>query len=349
MNNAESVTPTPAVRDKFKRKAVSISSESLVKTQGPSAEFPIPLFIEAVNDHVDLASWASQNKEFINAHLLKHRALLFRGFQIKTPAHFEWFVKATSSGPLLEYKDRSTPRYEVTQRVYVSTIYPADQRIHLHNEGTYWMNWPLKIYFCAMKAAETGGETPIADVRNVYNRIDPAIRDEFELKKVMYVRNYNPGIGLTWQDAFQTTDTAVVEEYAQKNEIHVEWKDDGHLLTRQVRPAVRKHPVTGESVWFNHAAFFHVSSLDPGVRDALLSSYGEEGLPYNTYYGDGTRIDPAVTEHVRGAYLAEKLLLPWKEKDVLMLDNMSVAHAREPYTGDRHVIVAMTEAQSNAS
>ena len=307
----------------------------------------MPFLIQAPEPGLDLPSWAADNRDLIDARVLDHRAVLFRGFDVKTAAVFHAFVNATSQGPLLEYKDRSTPRYEVGDGIYVSTIYPSDQRIHPHNEGTYWKTWPLKIYFCCLKAATRGGETPIADVRNVYNRLDPDVRQRFEKKQVMYVRNYNRGVGLPWQEAFQTSDRAVVDEYGAQNGISMEWASDGRLRTRQVRPAVRIHPATGERVWFNHAAFFHVTSLDPLVQEALLGSYGEEGLPYNTYFGDGSPIPADVVAHIREAYAAEKQMFPWQEDDVLLLDNMTMSHAREPYAGDRNVIVAMTEAQSD--
>jgi alpha-ketoglutarate-dependent taurine dioxygenase len=349
MSDTERARLAPDFTPRFQRKTISFAPESLVRTERLPSGALVPIVIRPAHEDVDLVSWATTNREHVATLLLQERALLFRGFQVRNAAYFERFVQATSTGPLLEYKDRSTPRYEVGQRIYVSTIYPPEERIHPHNEGTYWATFPLKIYFCCMKAPATGGETPIADVRKVYQRIDPAIRDEFEKKQVMYVRTYNPGIGLTWQDAFQTNDPRVVEDYAQKNAIHVEWRRDGRLVTRQVRPAVRKHPVSGEPVWFNHAAFFHVSSLDPVVREALISSFGMAGLPYNTCYGDGSPIAPEVAAHLREAYAAEKLMFPWKEGDVMLLDNLSMAHAREPYTGERNVIVAMTEAQSGAT
>jgi alpha-ketoglutarate-dependent taurine dioxygenase len=306
----------------------------------------IPILIKPIGDAVDLVGWATEHRALVASRLLEHGALLFRGFKVTTPEQLHAFVRATSTGPLLEYKDRSTPRYEVGAGLYVSTIYPADQRIHPHNEGTYWKTWPLKVYFCCLRAASRGGETPIADVRKVYDRIDPSIREQFRQKHVMYVRNYHPGIGLTWQDAFQTQDPAVVEQYAAQNQIQIEWIGT-QLRTRQIRPAIRIHPTTGQPIWFNHAAFFHVTSLDPETQDALVSSYGEESLPYNTYFGDGSPIDPAIVAHIREAYAAEKRMFPWQHGDVLLLDNMTVAHAREPYAGDRHVIVAMTEAQSD--
>ena len=67
-------------------------------------------------------------------------------------------------------------------------------------------------------------------------------------------------------------------------------------------------------------------------------------LPYSTRYGDGTPIPDDVAEHLRAAYAAEKTLFRWEKGDLMLLDNMSVAHAREPFEGDREVVVAMTDA-----
>jgi hypothetical protein len=75
----------------------------------------------------------------------------------------------------------------------------------------------------------------------------------------------------------------------------------------------------------------------------LLSEFTEESLPANSFYGDGSPIEPDVLEILRGAYLKEKIVLPWQKKDVLMLDNMLAAHGREAYHGTRKVLVAMAQ------
>jgi alpha-ketoglutarate-dependent taurine dioxygenase len=325
-----------------KRKAVSLSQENLIKAEGMDGQ-SLPLVVQPAVAGVDLLAWAAGHRDFIEQSLLKHRGVLFRNFGIGSVAEFEQFVRLSSNGELLEYRDRSTARYEVGEKIYVSTIYPADHSIDLHNEGTYWLAWPLKIYFCCLKAPQRGGSTPIADVRKVYERIDPKIRERFIEKNVMYVRNYNYGFGLPWQEVFQTTNKAEVEEYCRMNTIEFEWREGDHLRTRQIRPAVRIHPQTGEKSWFNHAAFFHISARESSVREALLAEFTEEDLPYNTFYGDGTSLEPSVVEAIGEAYRQEKVVFPWQEGDILLLDNMSVAHGREPYEGERHIVVAMTE------
>jgi hypothetical protein len=53
------------------------------------------------------------------------------------------------------------------------------------------------------------------------------------------------------------------------------------------------------------------------MPDFFLSEFEEEGLPNNTYYGDGSRIEPEVMDHLRHAYLREKVVFPWQQFDVL--------------------------------
>jgi alpha-ketoglutarate-dependent taurine dioxygenase len=108
-----------------------------------------------------------------------------------------------------------------------------------------------------------------------------------------------------------------------------------------VRPAVARHPRSGESVWFNHATFFHISTLAPTLREGLCADFAEEDLPNNTYYGDGAPIEPEVLDILREAYLEEMVPIQWQKGDLLIIDNLLTAHARAPFVGPRKVLVAM--------
>jgi Taurine catabolism dioxygenase TauD, TfdA family len=140
-----------------------------------------------------------------------------------------------------------------------------------------------------------------------------------------------------------------VEEYCRAAEIDFEWLDDGRLQTRQVRPALARHPETSAVDWFNHVRFWHASALAEDVRELLLEEFGEEGLPYNTYYGDSDRIPDDVVADVAAAYEAEKVANPWQPGDVLLVDNMLVAHGREPFRGERRVVVSMGDTRERAA
>lgn len=323
-----------------KPRAVSFSGELLFQKSYLTTDQQLPLVIQSVTE-VDLATWAKRHEEMIESELLRHGAILFRGFNVNSLRAFDEFTRAVSR-ELLEYGERSSPRTRLSAGIYTSTDHPADQHIVLHNEQSYTLNWPMKIWFCCQQPAQQGGRTPIAGSREIYRRLDPALIELFEQKSVMYVRNYGDGLGLPWQEVFQTRVRAEVEEHCRRAAIVCEWKGGDRLRTRQVRPPVRTHPKTGEWVWFNHALFFHVSSLDAATRAAFAGLTADE-LPFNTLFGDGTPIDPSLMEEIREAYREATVSFPWQAGDVLMLDNMLVAHGREPYVGPRKVVVAMAD------
>lgn len=328
-----------------KRKAIIPSQQAMVETGllSPMQEDKtLPLVIKPAVKGVDLLAWAASNQELIEANLLKHGALLFRGFNLRTADEFHQFIKAIS-GDLLEYGERSSPRHEAGDRIYTSTEYPAEHSIFPHNENSYQRVWPLKIFFFCATPAERGGETPIADCRRIFNRIDARIRERFIRLKWMYVRNFGDGFGLAWQTVFQTADRSVVEAHCRKSGIEVEWKEGNRLRIRAVRPAVEVHPRTGATIWFNHATFFHVTTLEKSMSEALLAEFEEEDLPTNSYYGDGSKIEPEVIDHLREAYLKEAVSFSWRQGDILTLDNMLVAHGRAPYFGARRILVGMAE------
>lgn len=301
-----------------------------------------PLLIRPDIQGMDFAVWAKGNRQYANNKLRVHGALLFRGFNINTVERFEKAVEAVAGKPM-EYRERSSPRSQVGAHVYTSTDHPPNQSIFLHNEHSYSMTFPLKLFFCCIEVALDGGETPLADTRKIFSRITPETRRRFIEKRWMFVRNYSERIGLPWQVVFQTTDKSVVEYYCRRSRVECEWVGNNRLRTRQVRPAVAKHPRTGEMVWFNHASFFHITTLEKEIREALLAEYNEEDLPNNTYYGDGSPIEDSVMDELREAYLQEKIIFSWQKGDLVMLDNMATAHGRNPFIGDRKVLFAMAE------
>jgi len=324
-----------------RRRAVSVSSADLVTAETLNGG-TLPLVVQPSSEGLHLAGWAAHNRNLIEDYLAKHGAILFRGFRVGEVAEFEWFITSVST-EMLEYKERSSPRTQVSGKIYTSTEYSPSQSIFPHNESSYQLNWPTRIFFFCVVPASEGGETPIGDTRKVYQRLSPELRERFIKKQVKYVRNYGVEFGLHWSFVFQTTDKKVVEDYCREHELHWEWRDGDQLRTEAVRPAVVQHPRTGEWSWFNHATFFHYSTLDPVMRDAMLSELGEENLPNNTYYGDGTPIEPEVLEELRAAYRAETISFPWQTGDVLMVDNLLVAHSRTPYTGARKVVIGMAD------
>ena len=326
-----------------RRRGVSLSEESLATTTLLDGTGGIPVVqVRPAMDGVKLPDWAAANSAAIDARLRQEGAVLFRGFGVADVDEFQRFMQAVTT-ELLEYTYRSSPRTQVKGNIYTSTEYPADQSIPFHNEMSYTRSWPMKIAFCALQPSPVRGGTPIADSRKVYAALDPAIRDRFERLGVMYVRNYSPGLDLPWREVFQVDTQAEVESFCRDAGIACEWKGAEHLRTRQVCQATALHPHTGEKVWFDQAHLFHVTSLPQPVREMLLAEFDEAELPRNTYYGDGSPIEASVLDEIRGAWDASSTVFPWERGDVLLLDNMLMAHGREPFEGPRKIVVGMAE------
>jgi alpha-ketoglutarate-dependent taurine dioxygenase len=304
-------------------------------------EQSLPLVVRPDKDGADLLDLSSQHGGILRRKLLRHGGILFRGFPDVTIDTFHDLIRSVSGQPLV-YQERSSPRHEVGKNIYTSTDYPARQQIFLHNEQSYNITWPLRIFFHCIAAAPAGGATPLADCRRIYHRISAATLQKLAGADYCYARHLGGGLGLTWEEAFQTDQRPVVEEYCLANDIRFTWEPDGTLSTRQIRPVTMRHPETGEEVWFNHLTFFNVATLGKETADALLA-FGRDQLPNNTYYADGTDIEPEVMAELQDAYRAEKVSFGWHEGDILMLDNMLVAHGRESFTPPRKVVVGMAE------
>lgn len=332
---------------KFKRfkntqpKAVNLTRRTLIERRYLESDQPLPLVLQPAVEDVDLAAWAQDNRTKVEQELFVHGAVLFRGFALKSPEDFEQVAQALCPSLFGEYGD--LPREKAGRHLYGSTPYPADRAILFHNESSHLHRWPLKQSFFCVQAAQEGGETPIVDCRKMCERLRPELREKFERQALMYVRNFTPGFDVSWQDFFHTEDKFVVEETCRQHGVEWDWTPDGGLRTRQICPAIVKHPRTGDRVFFNQIQLHHISYLEPAVRNSLVDVLGIERVPRNVYFGDGSPIDDEAAAEIGGLYERMSVRFPWRKGDLLMLDNMLVAHARSPFVGPRKIVVAMGE------
>lgn len=308
-----------------------------IRSAGAGGSLPV---VEPT-ENLDPVEWVKANRELFEDFLSTQGGILLRGFDIHSLSEFNKFSQACSPA-LLEYTYRSTPRTRLGGKVYTATEYPADQHIAFHNENSYSKQWPSRINFFCLIAARRGGETPIADSRKVLSRIDKDIIESFKSKGVKYVRNYSSNIDLSWQEVFQTTNKSDVEEFCRANDIEFEWKDGPvELTTSQICQATTIHPKTKQEVWFNQAHLFSTKNLESTLREQLISELGEKNLPRGTYYGDGSHIEDSIIDHINAAYAQEQIVFKWQKGDIMALDNLLMAHGRNPYEGERKIAVTM--------
>jgi alpha-ketoglutarate-dependent taurine dioxygenase len=301
-----------------------------------------PLEIKSESENMTLPLLLEKYKGIVNELLYKYGAIRFRGFNIDSALKLEELVH-TYTTEVLDYIERGAPRLKLAKKVYTSTEYAKEEHIPLHHEMSYSNNWPSKLFFACIKPSKTGGFTPIANDREVIKKIPDLIKRKFIDKKVMYVRNYGLGVDMSWQDAFNTNDKSKAEAYLNATGTEYEWITDKHLKTTAKRQVIARHPITRETVWFNHAHLFHMSNMPKDIRDFLVTQYSADGLPRNAFYGDGTNIEDSDVEEIRRIYNNAAVTFQWEKGDVLLLDNFLVSHGRSSYEGERKICVAMTE------
>ncbi|MDK2594353.1 MULTISPECIES: TauD/TfdA family dioxygenase [Pseudoalteromonas] len=312
-----------------------MSINDLVEVEGQPLVLNVDLQGEKTLD------WAQRNRAELESLVATNGAVLIKGLKVVSTGQFSKLLQTIFQGPLLEYQYRSTPRTGLKGNIYTATEYHASETILQHNENAYSNEWPLRLGFLCMQPSPVGGETPIADSCKLYELIPQEIRDKFESKQLKYVRNYSD-VDLPWQEVFQTSDKGEVEAFCRQKNINFEWLPGDRLRTWQINPASIVHPVSGKKVWFNQAHLFHVSSLGKDMKESLINSLGKEFLPRNVYFGDGSEIDESELQLIRDLNQDLRIKFKWEKHNLMLIDNTRFSHGREPYEGNRKILVGMS-------
>ena len=83
---------------------------------------------------------------------------------------------------------------------------------------------------------------------------------------------------------------------------------------------------------------FHASNLPAAMR----AEVPQDDLPRDVRYGDGSPIHDDDIAQICAVLRATSFQFRWTSRDVLVVDNMRMAHGRRPFAGPRSVVVAMT-------
>ena len=295
-----------------------------------------------VDSTEDAPRWAAEHRDALRAFVAEHGALLVRGLGLRDAALTEAVFRQL--GSLVEEREAFAPRRRYAEGVYSASKWPPNQHMCMHHELSYAVEFPSLMLFACVVAPTGGGETPVADSVNVLNALPADLVERFERVGWLLIRNYNNDIGASVAEAFGADDRRVVESYCRANAIQFEWQPDGTLRTWQRRSAVVRHPLTGQRCWFNQIAFLNEWTMDPEIHEYLVDMYGEDGLPFNTRFGNGDPIGADIVQLVDEVYEAHTAREPWQAGDLMLVDNIRSAHARESFEGPREVLVAMADA-----
>ena len=258
---------------------------------------------------------------------------------------------------------RGAPRQSVHGKVVPATDFPPEPRIGPHQEMSYHSHPPRHIaFFCDLEPTE-GGQTPLTDMRSVYQRVNPQVRDRFESKGVRTIRRlpgkkrYAPSkvfLNRTWQEVLLVSDKKGAERVIKEWGWQGRWVGDDDLIIRQ-NPGVGTtvHPDTRDPVWFNQAPTQHRRLLtwqpfQAGFYKAWLMAKLDQWLHperprVHMEHNDGSPLRMSDLDHVKKILKEETVMFDWCKGDTLLVDNILTGHGRMPYKGPRRIYVALLD------
>ena len=283
--------------------------------------------------------WLKKTTVELENLLLKHGAILFRGFHVETAKDFDNFVKSFSFSPL-PYVGGAAPRTQVVGDVFTANEAPPDALIPFHHEMAQVPNYPHVLFFYCSTAPPEGGQTPLVISNLVYQKMketEPEFVAKVEDLGVKYTRVLPNGndptspIGRGWQSTYGTDDKKTAEKQALELVDTIEWLPDGCLRTvTKVLPAVRLDDRTGNKTWFNS-----IIAVYRGWKDSRNSP--ETSITF----GDGSPMPSDVMDNLENILNDLAIDFTWTEGDVVMIDNRQVLHGRRTFKPPRRILASL--------
>jgi len=357
------------------------------KAKIPSLEdlritFGLPVLVEPTSDDQKSLSYLQMflkdKKDWVDMMIQRHGAIMFRGFGLNDAKQVEDAILAYNRDLNNDYRGTS-PRnvQEGTAYVFSAAEVPLYYPIAQHLEMSFLPSPPKQLYFSAINAPTTiGGETALADFRKVYCDIPKSLRKKLQQKKLHYTRTHNKAgernthdvaAMQSWPELFGTTSKDEVEDIAQAEGMPMRWagKNNDIFVSEFNSDPFRKHPETGERVWFNHAQVFHWTTISAELLHAFrrtkdwryfghalrvgVASVWKHGIlrqkmALHVSFGDGTPISVWEMHLIRKAVHKNMSYKRWQQGDLLMIDNFSTSHGRQPtYDKGRNIVVAWSD------
>ncbi|RSL76521.1 hypothetical protein CEP51_009889 [Fusarium floridanum] len=295
----------------------------------------------------------------------RHGAVLIRGFGHASAKTFSDLVCAAEEARgyhPFEQIGLAGKRTQVAKNIWTANEGSPLTRFYQHNEYSRYTRFPSNIHFYCAKKAPKGGASPIAHSANVYEKVKAEIPELVEevnkrglgMKMVFRAPGKESKVNsFNWAGKFsfgqelapgddEATTRDKVEKQVRRLTDDFQWNEDGSLELTQHIPGLRRAPSSGRPVWFNGLVGRHGITRDIGALDPPY--IGRDGMTYlPCVYGDNTPIPRKYLDKLIDVIDKEEIHVVLEEGDILFVDNFQVSHGREPWEGDRQILVSMWE------
>jgi len=235
---------------------------------------------------------------------------------------------------------------------------PKQVLVSGHSEASYLSLSPRFLLFSCLKPSESGGETPIyniKDLETIYlsTEVGQKMYNDVAREGVVYVRNdvsrdnerlapawENVGYPF-WQDRFANMTRPEIIEMLQAKGMIAYFDDQDTLHSEWHFGGFRPHPESGEMVWMNQLyamnGRYWRQHQDPTILGLPL-----DARPLNSRIGTLDNSRPLSEDEytlIDNAHFDVQQSFDWKEGRVLFVDNFVYQHGRLPYEGERKCVV----------
>lgn len=294
-----------------------------------------------------LAPWIRQNRPLIDDALWNDGYVLFRGFDVGGLDGFEESAASACDCLYKHYGD--LPLASASENVYFATPYPKHLEIQFHNEASHTHTWPSRQLFFCLEPAPEGGEWTLSDGRQVLQRLPAEMLERFRELGLVYRRRFIRGLDASWEQFFKVGSLQELRDKIAPTGHEIDAPSENDVTVSYRTHALLQIPERGTEAWFNQILLHHPDALPAEVDGLLRKHFQRDQFPRTVFFGDGS---PIPTEWVRtiDRVLSEcSVRIQTQTHDVLLVNNLLLAHGRLPYSGNRQIRVALGDMRVHAA
>ncbi|KAK1300819.1 Clavaminate synthase-like protein [Acorus calamus] len=291
--------------------------------------FPKTLFPSNAGE--DLAIAVAKERNRLSKVLKEHGAILFRGFDVGSAEDFSRVVEAFGWDEM-GYVGATT-RVKMANRVFSANEIPLDQSINFHHEMALTKEYPSKIFFYCFEPAPLGGETSIVPSNVIVEKMEEQMLKFMEkvsdIGLIFHItrpkEKIQGSVDNSWKCLLKTDDVVEAEKRVREKLscTSVKFNNDG-TAKFTYGPVNPVREFGGKKAWF-----------------LPILGYSENKKGVDISFGDGSDISREAIDAYKGILEENCVDLKWKKGDVLLVDNLTIQHARRAGRPPRAIYVSI--------